>query len=55
MVYSFKHIFSTNHFISHPVKLENQLQLLTRNDITGRVSDIGLFYVIMKTETDEKS
>jgi uncharacterized membrane protein YoaK (UPF0700 family) len=25
MVYSFKHIFSTNHFISHPVKLENQL------------------------------
>jgi small-conductance mechanosensitive channel len=56
MVYSFKHIFSTNHFISHPVKLGESITIIDKEfDITGRVSDIGLFYVIMKTETDEKS
>jgi small-conductance mechanosensitive channel len=55
MVYSFKHIFSTNHFISHPVKLGESITIIDKEfDITGRVSDIGLFYVIMKTETDEK-
>jgi small-conductance mechanosensitive channel len=43
-------------FISHPVKLGESITIIDKEfDITGRVSDIGLFYVIMKTETDEKS
>ncbi|WP_016988540.1 mechanosensitive ion channel domain-containing protein [Flavobacterium sp. ACAM 123] len=42
-------------FISHPVKLGESVTIIDKEyDITGRVSDIGLFYVIMKTETDEK-
>jgi hypothetical protein len=42
MVYSFKHIFSTNHFISHPVKLGESITIIDKEfDITGRVSDIG--------------
>ncbi|SDW56385.1 mechanosensitive ion channel domain-containing protein [Flavobacterium degerlachei] len=42
-------------FISHPVKLGESITIIDKEfDITGRVSDIGLFYVIMKTETDEK-
>jgi small-conductance mechanosensitive channel len=53
MVYSFKHIFSTNHFYKPSVKLGESI-IDKEFDITGRVSDIGLFYVIMKTETDEK-
>jgi hypothetical protein len=56
MVYSFKHIFSTNHFYKPSVKLGESITIIDKEfDITGRVSDIGLFYVIMKTETDEKS
>jgi small-conductance mechanosensitive channel len=55
MVYSFKHIFSTNHFYKPSVKLGESITIIDKEfDITGRVSDIGLFYVIMKTETDEK-
>jgi small-conductance mechanosensitive channel len=42
-------------FISHPVKLGESITIIDKEfDITGRVSDLGLFYVIMKTETDEK-
>jgi small-conductance mechanosensitive channel len=42
-------------FISHPVKLGESITIIDKEfDITGQVSDIGLFYVIMKTKTDEK-
>ncbi len=42
-------------FISHPVKLGESITIIDNGfDIEGRVSDIGLFYVIIKTATDEK-
>lgn len=42
-------------FISHPVKLGESITIIDKEfDITGKVSDIGLFYVSLKTETNEK-
>ena len=42
-------------FISHPVKLGESITIIDKEfDITGQVSDIGLFYVILKTDTNEK-
>ncbi len=42
-------------FISHPVKLGESIAIIDKDfDIRGQVSDIGLFYVILKTDTNEK-
>ena len=42
-------------FISHPVKLGESITIIDKEfDIKGQVSDIGLFYVILKTNTSEK-
>ena len=42
-------------FISHPVKLGESITIIDKEfDIKGQVSDIGLFYVILKTEKNEK-
>lgn len=42
-------------FVSHPVKLGESISILDKEfDIHGKVSDIGLFYVILKTDTNEK-
>lgn len=42
-------------FISHPVKLGESITIIDKEfDIKGQVSDIGLFYVILKTDTAEK-
>lgn len=42
-------------FISHPVKLGESITIIDKDfDIKGQVSDIGLFYVILKTEKNEK-
>lgn len=42
-------------FISHPVKLGESITIIDKEfDIKGQVSDIGLFYVILKTDTNEK-
>jgi small-conductance mechanosensitive channel len=42
-------------FISHPVKLGESITIIDKDfDIKGKVSDIGLFYVTLKTGTDEK-
>jgi small-conductance mechanosensitive channel len=42
-------------FISHPVKLGEFVSIMDKEfDIKGQVSDIGLFYVILKTDTNEK-
>lgn len=42
-------------FISHPVKLGESITIIDKEfDIKGQVSDIGLFYVILKTDSNEK-
>jgi small-conductance mechanosensitive channel len=42
-------------FISHPVKLGESITIIDKEfDIKGQVSDIGLFYVILKTDANEK-
>jgi small-conductance mechanosensitive channel len=42
-------------FISHPVKLGESITIVDKDfDIKGQVSDIGLFFVVLKTDTDEK-
>lgn len=42
-------------FMSHPVKLGESVTIIDKDfDISGQVSDIGLFYVILKTDTQEK-
>jgi small-conductance mechanosensitive channel len=42
-------------FISHPVKLGESITILDKEfDISGQVSDIGLFYVILKNAENEK-
>ena len=42
-------------FVSHPVKLGESVSILDKEfDIKGKVSDIGLFYVILKTDNNEK-
>lgn len=42
-------------FISHPVKLGESITIMDKEfDIKGQVSDIGLFYVILKLDTNEK-
>lgn len=42
-------------FISHPVKLGESIIIIDKEfDIKGRVTDIGLFYVILKSDANEK-
>jgi small-conductance mechanosensitive channel len=42
-------------FISHPVKLGESITIMDKDfNIKGQVSDIGLFYVILKTDNNEK-
>lgn len=42
-------------FISHPVKLGEWITIIDKEfNIKGQVSDIGLFYVILKADTTEK-
>lgn len=42
-------------FLSHPVKLGESITILDKEfDIKGQVSDIGLFYVVLKTDKNEK-
>lgn len=42
-------------FVSHPVKLGESITVIDKDfNINGKVSDIGLFYVILKSDTDEK-
>ena len=42
-------------FISHPVKLGEFITIIDKDfEVKGQVSDIGLFYVILKTDTNEK-
>ncbi len=42
-------------FMSHPVKLGESITIIDNDyNVNGQVSDIGLFYVILKTDTDER-
>lgn len=42
-------------FFNHSVKLDDTITIIDKDyAIKGRVSDIGLFFVILKTEEDEK-
>jgi small-conductance mechanosensitive channel len=42
-------------FVSHPVKLGESITIIDKEfDIKGKVTDIGLFYVILKTNHHEK-
>ncbi len=41
-------------FISHPVKLGENITIIDKDyDIKGQVSDIGLFYVVLKTDKND--
>lgn len=42
-------------FVSHPIKLGEPITILDKEfDILGKVSDIGLFFVTVKTDLGEK-
>ena len=42
-------------FFNHPVKLEDTISILDKDyEIVGRVSDIGLFFIILKTIEGEQ-
>lgn len=42
-------------FISHPVKLGESVTIIDKDfDIKGQVSDIGLFFVVLNTDENEK-
>src|SRR5690606_25874822 len=42
-------------FFSHPVKLDDIINILDKDyQVEGRVSDIGLFFVIIKTKDGER-
>jgi small-conductance mechanosensitive channel len=42
-------------FFNHPVKLDNTICILDKDyQIEGKVSDIGLFFVIIKTKDGER-
>lgn len=42
-------------FFSHPVKLDDTISIIDKDyQIEGRVSDIGLFFVIIKTKDGER-
>lgn len=42
-------------FFNHSVKLDDTITIIDKDyEIEGRVSDIGLFFVILKTKEDEK-
>jgi small-conductance mechanosensitive channel len=42
-------------FFNHSVKLDDTINIMDKDyEIEGRVSDIGLFFVILKTKNDEK-
>jgi small-conductance mechanosensitive channel len=42
-------------FFNHYVKLDDTVAILDKDyDIEGRISDIGLFFVILKTKEDQK-
>lgn len=42
-------------FISHPIKLGESITILDKDfNISGQLADVGLIYVTVKTESDEK-
>ncbi|MCB0651446.1 MAG: mechanosensitive ion channel [Saprospiraceae bacterium] len=42
-------------FVNHPAKIGDHLLILDKDyPLKGRISDIGLFFIILKTEEDEK-
>lgn len=42
-------------FFNHSVKLDDTIAIIDKDfNVEGRVSDIGLFFVILKTESGEK-
>ena len=42
-------------FFNHSVKLDDTITIIDKDyEIEGRISDIGLFFVIMKTKEDEQ-
>ncbi len=42
-------------FFNHSVKLDDTISIIDKDfEIEGRISDIGLFFVILKTKDDEK-
>ncbi|GBF21836.1 mechanosensitive ion channel [Arenibacter sp. NBRC 103722] len=42
-------------FFNHPVKLEDTISIMDKDyEIVGRVSDIGLFFIILKTIEGEQ-
>ena len=42
-------------FVSHPIKLGESITILDKEfEVKGQVSDIGLFYVILRTASNEK-
>jgi small-conductance mechanosensitive channel len=42
-------------FFNHPVKLEDTISIMDKDyEIVGRVSDIGLFFIILKTNEGEQ-
>jgi small-conductance mechanosensitive channel len=42
-------------FFSHPIKLDDTITIIDKDyQVEGRVSDIGLFFVILKTKEGER-
>lgn len=42
-------------FVNHPAKIGDHLLILDKDyPLKGRISDIGLFFIILKTDEDEK-
>lgn len=42
-------------FFNHPVKLDNEISIIDKDfQIDGRISDIGLFFVTIKTKEGEQ-
>lgn len=42
-------------FFNHPVKLEDTISIMDKDyEVVGRVSDIGLFFIILKTNEGEQ-
>jgi small-conductance mechanosensitive channel len=42
-------------FFSHPVKLDDTISIIDKDyEVVGRISDIGLFFIILKTKEDEQ-
>lgn len=42
-------------FVNHPVKIGNRIKIMDKDyPIEGVINDIGAFFVIIKTDNDEK-